>query len=147
MSFTHIVISITLSLIILSCNSVETTHDTPFNIADYVLPSMKFIPAKDSTFSMSDVGMVKFTYNFYIDSTEITQEEYSNIMEVSYPNYTKPNWDISIGKGNNYPAYRVNWFDAILYCNARSKAAKKDTVYQYDSIIQQPGDSCEVVGL
>ena len=28
----------------------------------------------------------------------------------------------SYGKGDNYPAYYVNWYEAVIYCNLRSAA-------------------------
>jgi len=56
-----------------------------------------------------------------MDSTEVQQQQYSGIMG------TNP----SIPK---FPAAAVNnitWFDAVLYCNARSRRAGLDTVYSY----------------
>ena len=34
------------------------------------------------------------------------------------------------------------WYDAILYCNERSKFMNLDTIYKYDAIIGIPGDGC-----
>ena len=35
------------------------------------------------------------------------------------------------GAGDRYPVYYVTWFDAVLFCNARSRAENLDTVYIY----------------
>lgn len=45
------------------------------------------------------------------------------------------------GMGDDYPVYNVSWFDAALFCNARSKAAGLDTVYAYSRIEQAAGGS------
>lgn len=55
--------------------------------------------------------------NFYISDHEVTQAEYKAIMG---------NWpDKSVteemkGVGDSHPAYYVNWFDTLVYCNKRS---------------------------
>lgn len=117
---------------------------------------MKLIPAKDSTFSMGSnngqsdekpVHTVRFTYDFCMDSTEVTQKKYNAVMSdptYGYVNYAAPDWRVSTGIGDNYPAYFVNWYDAALYCNALSKAAGKDTVYIYDKITGTPGNKCRL---
>ncbi|MEE1289665.1 MAG: SUMF1/EgtB/PvdO family nonheme iron enzyme [Spirochaetota bacterium] len=53
--------------------------------------------------------------NFYICDHEVTQTEYEK-----YCSYggTKPSE--TYGVGNNYPAYYVSWYDALVYCNKRS---------------------------
>ncbi len=82
------------------------------------------------------VHEVSFTYDFYIDTTEATQKEYASLMTgiYGYNNHEMPSWDNIYGLGDNYPSYYVNWFDAILYCNALSKSEGLDTVYTYSEI-------------
>jgi formylglycine-generating enzyme required for sulfatase activity len=115
-------------------------------------PCMRFIPAYDSSFLMGQTGIAEsvhqviFTQNFYMDTTEVTQGQYSALMTAAYAGYTNPGW--SYGSGANYPAYNVNWYDAALYCNARTKnAGSNDTVYIYDSITGTPGNKCAMYGL
>lgn len=55
---------------------------------------------------------------------EVTQGEYEQYC--IYPG-SKPS--DSYGKGTNYPAYYVCWYDAILYCNLRSAAEGLEPVY------------------
>ncbi len=115
------------------------------------------IPAKGSIFKMgSDEGeidekpvhQVTFTENFWMDTTEVTQGQYQTLMTATYSGYTSPLWSSTYGLGDNYPVYYVTWYDAVLYCNARTKATGSiDTVYKYTSIIGKPGDSCVLEGL
>ncbi len=82
---------------------------------------------------------VEFTYDFWMDSTEVTQLDFDTLMKKHYSQYTTPAWSASLGKGDNYPAYMISWFDAVLYCNARSKVEGLDSVYSYSGIDGTPG--------
>jgi formylglycine-generating enzyme required for sulfatase activity len=68
-----------------------------------------------------------------MDTVDVIQSEYQELMNVN-PSYFA-------GNGNN-PVDRVTWFDAVLYCNARSKKAGKDSVYSYTSVVGTPGNGC-----
>jgi formylglycine-generating enzyme required for sulfatase activity len=70
---------------------------------------------------------------FYIDSTEVTQGQYVALLHVN-PSYHPAESDL--------PAENMTWFDALLFCNARSNAEGFDTVYRYDSISGNPGNGC-----
>lgn len=70
-----------------------------------------------------------FTYDYWLDSTEVTQKQY---YEVTGRRPVDPG--SAYGVGDNYPVYYVSWFDAVLYCNARSKAEGLDTVYVYSGM-------------
>ncbi|MBF0430260.1 MAG: SUMF1/EgtB/PvdO family nonheme iron enzyme [Fibrobacteria bacterium] len=115
---------------------------------------MVLIPAKDSSFQMGSnnglpdqkpVHTVSFTYNFWMDTTEVTQKDYLTIMNTAYNDFSPPAWDKGVGP--DYGVYYVNWFDAVLYCNAKSKRVGFDTVYSYDSISGIPGNACQLNGL
>ena len=56
--------------------------------------------------------------DFFISEHEVTQAEYKEIMG-QWPDVSKESADM-YGIGDNYPAYYVNFFDAIEYCNKRS---------------------------
>ena len=53
--------------------------------------------------------------DMYVCDHEITQAEYEK-----YCRYGSSSPSSSYGDGDNYPAYYVNWYDAIVYCNLRS---------------------------
>ncbi|MBN2035314.1 MAG: SUMF1/EgtB/PvdO family nonheme iron enzyme, partial [Chitinispirillaceae bacterium] len=78
-------------------------------------------------FSAAPAHPVTLTYNFYMDSTQVTQETYSSLAS-AWP-WLYESWSM----GSNYPAWKMGWYDAIYYCNLRSKAAGLDTVYSYQS--------------
>ena len=53
--------------------------------------------------------------DMYVSDHEVTQAEYAK-----YCKYGSSSPSSSSGAGNNYPAYYVNWYDAVVYCNLRS---------------------------
>ncbi len=53
----------------------------------------------------------------YACDHEVTQGEYE-----TYCKYGRTTPSSTSGVGTNYPAYNVSWYDAIVYCNLRSKA-------------------------
>ena len=62
--------------------------------------------------------------SFYISDHEVTQGEYE-----SYGSYRNYNPTSNYGLGDNYPAYYVSMFDAIVYCNERSIAEGFEPCY------------------
>ncbi|MGD9202162.1 MAG: SUMF1/EgtB/PvdO family nonheme iron enzyme, partial [Chitinispirillia bacterium] len=81
---------------------------------------MILIQAKGKSFQMGSsegrndekpVHAVKFTYDFYISKTEVTQREYEELMGENPSEF----------KGDSLPVEMVSWWDAIKYCNARSR--------------------------
>ena len=64
------------------------------------------------------VHEVTITKPFYMGKYEVTQAEYEK-----YCSYTESSSPSSkYGDGDNYPAYNVSWYDAVVYCNKRSIA-------------------------
>ena len=53
--------------------------------------------------------------DMYVCDHEVTQAEYEK-----YCKYGSSSPSSTFGDGENYPAYYVNWYDAIVYCNLRS---------------------------
>ncbi len=102
-------------------------------------PGMRLIRAKGKAFRQGSVSPMAgpdekpvmatgFSYDFNLDSTEVTEESFRSLMGHD------PVTALSAqGKGDRYPVRNVTWYDAILYCNARSKAESLDTVYAYES--------------
>lgn len=61
--------------------------------------------------------------SFYMCKHEVTQEEYEK-----YCCYGE-NSPSETNNKNEYPAYYISWYDAIVYCNLRSKAENLQPVY------------------
>ena len=83
-----------------------------------------------------------FTYDYWIDSTEVTQKRYFDLTG------KRPVSDTSMyGTGDAFPVYFVTWFDAALFCNARSRAESLDSVYFFSGIKPLPGGGVyELIG-
>lgn len=69
---------------------------------------------------------------FWIDSVEVTVGEYAQLMGA----------DPTGGADSSTPVQNVTWFDAVLFCNARSKAVGMDTVYRYTGVSGNAGNGC-----
>lgn len=114
---------------------------------------MKRVSSKGKLFSMGERGIaepitpVTFTKNFWLDSTEVTQKDYYTLLSNTFSSFSPTVPTLLPTEGNNYPVYYVDWFDAVLYCNARSKHDGLDTVYRYSSITGTPGNSCILINL
>jgi len=60
--------------------------------------------------------------DFYIDSFELTQEEYEKVMGENPSSFA----------GENLPVDNVSWLDAVNYCNARSQQEGLTPAYTMD---------------
>jgi formylglycine-generating enzyme required for sulfatase activity len=159
-SFASISIIAAMLIIVCGCSFWE---DLPVEEPVVVAPrqhsgGMVLINAADSSFEMGSningesgstwpVHKVTFTYDFWMDTTEVTQEKFDAVMEAAYPEYLSGSWDEQYGKGARYPVNGRNWYDAALYCNALSNREGLDMLYEYDSILGIPGDSCRLIDL
>lgn len=61
---------------------------------------------------------------FAIMRVEVSQELYESIMNSNPARWVNP----------LHPVERINWYEAILFCNAMSKAMGLDTIYRYSGI-------------
>ena len=68
--------------------------------------------------------------DFYISDHEVTQAEYQK--HCNYTDSTKTPND-TYGVGDNYPAYYVNWYDTLVYCNNRSIAEGLTPCYKINN--------------
>ncbi len=71
---------------------------------------------------------VGFTYNFYLDTTEVTVADYWQVMHELPEHYTPADTVCT------EPVCFVTWYDAVLFCNQRSRRENLDTVYSYISV-------------
>jgi formylglycine-generating enzyme required for sulfatase activity len=55
--------------------------------------------------------------SFWISKYEVTQKEWTDVMGAA----PGTSWSSSKGVGDNYPAYYINWYDAVEFCNALSE--------------------------
>jgi len=119
-------------------NHGNTALDTTRVMVREYRGRMVRIVAGGQSFSMgSDSGddnehpvhTVTFTYDFWMDTTEVLWEDCSALMKSVYGDSVR-----SSPPGAGEPANFVNWYQAALYCNARSKREGLDTVYCYSSI-------------
>lgn len=120
--------------------------------------SMVRIPAAARDFEMgiwesadngeSPVHTVQFRSDFWMDTALVTQGEYSTLMSAAYGDaFVIPAWSDQYGIGDSHPAYAVLWSDAVLYCNAKSKAEGLDTVYSYSGYTGNLGYFAELEGI
>jgi len=70
--------------------------------------------------------------SFNISKYQVTQKEWYEIMGTTVRqqrNMEDWSWHIR-GEGDNYPMYYVNWYEAVEYCNRRSKKEGLTPAYQ-----------------
>jgi len=128
-------------LLIIDCGSTAQST-TVHNSFQY--HGMRLVSAAGKSFQMGDsayqnalpLHMVKFTRDFYMDTIEVTQADYTALMGVN-PSF--------FSGDPRLPVERVTWFDAVLYCNLRSKRDGLDTVYRYSLLYGIPGDGCSLL--
>ncbi|HNY32419.1 MAG TPA: SUMF1/EgtB/PvdO family nonheme iron enzyme [Fibrobacteria bacterium] len=80
-------------------------------------------------------GYIRFQHDYWLDTTEVTQEEYQQLMggNPTPPKHRMP----------RNPVVNLSWFDAILFCNARSVRDGLDTVYSYSAVRRDSSGSVQ----
>ena len=63
--------------------------------------------------------------SFEITTTEVTRDVYAKVMG-DVPQQAND--------GGNFPVENLNWYQAVLFCNAYSKLLGRDTAYTYTSV-------------
>lgn len=94
-----------------------------------VVPTLELVvfTSKGETGKLGDSSTSQFSYDFKLGKTEVTQEEFKTVLGY-YPNNPAQQ------RNSFMPVTMVSWFEAILFCNALSKAKKLDSVYTYSSV-------------
>lgn len=80
------------------------------------------------------IQAVTLTRNFWMGETEVTQGLWEAVWGTSWP-VSAPRSEY--GLGDNYPAYYVDWYDAVAFCNlltvADGSIADSERVYYSDA--------------
>ena len=147
---------------------IELASYAVSGLLDTLIPSSPWIPngslthekgqvkilAKGTTFAMGSKivddanlttaeGMrhsVKFTYDFWMDTTEVTQKAWFDVMTARYgADFSSALLNAGYGKGDTYPIFSIfdqswNAGGAILFANALSKQQGLDSVYTYTGV-------------
>ena len=93
-----------------------------------LIPAGSFKMGCNNWDATKPVHEVTITKPFYMGKYEVTQAEYEKYC--SYTGTDSPS--SSYGDGDNYPAYYVSWYDALIYCNKRSMAEGLTPCYSID---------------
>ncbi|MGA3051856.1 MAG: SUMF1/EgtB/PvdO family nonheme iron enzyme [Chitinispirillaceae bacterium] len=98
----------------------------PAGTKNITFPTMDTIPAgifQMGAVDIDEVPVHSVTVSaFTMSQTLVTQEQYQAVVG-SNPAY--------FDSGRAWPVEQVSWYDAALFCNALSKLAGLDTVYNY----------------
>jgi formylglycine-generating enzyme required for sulfatase activity len=77
-------------------------------------------PARESKRDADEIQHQVTVSSFWIGRTEVTQKEYQELMRTNPSQF----------RGDNLPVENVTWYDAINYCNARSRAEGLTPAYR-----------------
>ncbi|HKP94168.1 MAG TPA: SUMF1/EgtB/PvdO family nonheme iron enzyme [Fibrobacteria bacterium] len=96
----------------------------------------------DSLAALDRNGLTRvgFDYDFRMDSAEVTRKDFLSLMGRCPP--APPGSDTQ----QNLPVTSVSWYDAILYCNRKSRNENRDTVYECLSIRKSSTGSTHSLG-
>jgi len=107
--------------------------------ADTVNFNMHYVPS-GGPFTMgedveSPTQEVTLTKSFWMGETEVSQGLWEDVWGTSWP-WTDPDGS-GFGSGTDYPAYYVNWYNAVAFCNLLTQAddsiSDTEQVYYSDS--------------
>ena len=97
-----------------------------------------WIPAGEFDMGSSDITgatphKVILTQGFYMGKTQVTQEQWRSVMGTD-ARLAQVNTGTDLGRGDNYPMYWVNWYDAILFCNRLSLEDNLTPAYHVEGV-------------
>lgn len=84
------------------------------------IPTGSFNMGHDSIDYATPVHLVHITRQYYLDRYELTQKEWTKYM---------PQGEYNYGTGDDHPAYGINWYASLKYCNLRSIAEGLEPCY------------------
>jgi len=127
---TTVLIVASIALGVIGCNNPSGPDNGGTKEERFVLiPAGTFQMGSNEGYDANKpVHEVTITKPFYMGKYEVTQAEYEK-----YCSYTGSNSpSSSYGDGDNYPAYYVSWYDALVYCNKRSMEENLTPCYSID---------------
>jgi formylglycine-generating enzyme required for sulfatase activity len=104
------------------------------------LPGMVWIEGGDV--ELGQVGIAEpvrtnYISSFWMEATEVTKAKWDEVYSWALTNgYAFDN--TGFGKSNNHPVVRVNWYDCVKWCNARSQKEGLAPCYTIDPIFFNP---------
>jgi len=134
--------------VLTTCTWTTVTGPDSLRVMFFAVPAQsRPIPSQGVSFRMGSVHasltfygpshLVTLTYGYFMDSAEVSQNDYFDLMSVAPSFFT----------GNvNRPVENMTWYDAVLYCNARSKRDGLDTVYRYTTVSGPRGNGVTALG-
>lgn len=126
------------------------TEGTPASYSTMLKTNAEYVLATGTTVTGAISGSAVFVNgrtvvipSMVVSDHELTQKEYKQYCYYSsstkYPGSTSYTWQVegttyTSLAGDNYPAFMVSWYDAIVYCNLRSMAEGLNPVYSLGGV-------------
>jgi len=85
-----------------------------------------------------------YVSSFYMDCTEVSWSKWIGVRNWAVTNGYQFGFYVSTTKPDSYPVGRVDWFDAVKWCNARSEKEGRSPVYYIDAEMTQVYRSGEI---
>lgn len=123
---------------VLAKEIMGNSYTAETHTANSVSFDMHYVPS-GGPFTMgehvaSTTQSVTLTKNFWMGKTEVTQGLWEDVWGTTWPGLDPD--DYEYGTGTDYPAYYVNWFDAVAFCNLLTVAdgtmTQSEQVYYSD---------------
>lgn len=114
------------SIVVPDINGVDYSVDIPGFVKVYSNGKSVKLGSDDVAYKANERPQMRvdFSYDFSIGDHEITCGEFNDVTKrANLPLWAECDGDI--------PVTNVSFFDAILFANAKSKLAKRDTAYTY----------------
>jgi len=109
-------------------NNTPAVAKKPSLVDMVLIPAGTFMmgsPASEpNRFDNETQHSVTLTKSFSMSKYLVTQKQYQAVMGAD-----EDRTDDTYGKGDNFPIYNVNWYDAIVFCNKLSVMEGLEPVY------------------
>lgn len=128
--FSSIVLAASILLLLVSCKKKEEKKkdNTPEGFVRISAGTFKMGSKAGDKFE-KPAHQVKLTHDIYMSDHELTQAEYK-----AYCIFGSSQPSEKLGIGDNYPAYYVSSYDAVVYCNLRSIAEGLEPAFSMDGV-------------